>query len=68
MKGVDVSGTGDAYCGGFMVGLEETGDPVLACCYGSVSASFVLQGSGPPYVLRFSREKAERRVDQLRLD
>jgi ribokinase len=66
VKVVDVTGAGDAYCGGFMVGLEETGDPVLACCYGSVSASFVLQGFGPLYALRHSREEAERRVDQLR--
>jgi len=63
---VDVTGAGDAYCGGFMVGYDETADPVLAACYGSVSASFVLQGFGALYALRFSREDAEERLAQLK--
>jgi ribokinase len=46
--------------------LEETGDPVLACCYGSVSASFVLQGFGALHALQHSRKDAESRVEQLR--
>jgi ribokinase len=63
---VDVTGAGDAYCGGFMVGCQETGDPLLAACYAAVSASFVLQGFGALYALRFSRAQAERRLSELR--
>ncbi len=63
---VDVTGAGDAYCGGFMVGYQETGDPVLAGCYGAVSASFVLQGFGALYALQFSRAQAQARLDELR--
>jgi sugar/nucleoside kinase (ribokinase family) len=63
---VDVTGAGDAYCGGFMVGYQETGDPVLAGCYGAVSASFVLQGLGALYALEFSRDQAQARLDELR--
>lgn len=63
---VDVTGAGDAYCGGFMVGYQETGDPLLAGCYGAVSASFVLEGFGALYATRFSRGQAEARLNELR--
>jgi ribokinase len=63
---VDVTGAGDAYCGGFMVGYQETGDPLLAGCYGAVSASFVLQGFGALYALQFSRAQADARLSELR--
>jgi ribokinase len=63
---VDVTGAGDAYCGGFMVGYQESGDPVVAACYGAVSASFVLEGFGALYALRFSRHQAEARLSYLR--
>lgn len=63
---VDVTGAGDAYCGGFMVGYQETGDPLLAACYGAVSASFVLQGFGALYATQFQRAQAEARLNELR--
>ena len=63
---VDVTGAGDAYCGGFMVGYQETGDPVLAACYGAVSASFVLEGFGALYATQFNRAQAEARLNELR--
>ena len=59
---VDVTGAGDAYCGGFVVGFEETGDPALAGCYGAVSASFVLEGFGALYATRCTRDQAEARL------
>ncbi len=59
---VDVTGAGDAYCGGFMVGYAETKDPVIAACYGAVSASFVLQGFGALYALHYARSQAEARL------
>ncbi len=63
---VDVTGCGDAYCGGYMVGYDETQDPVLAGCYGAASASFVLEGFGALYGLRHSRQQAEQRLAHLR--
>jgi sugar/nucleoside kinase (ribokinase family) len=52
---VDVTGAGDGFCGGFMVGLAETGDAVRAALYGTVSASFVIEGYGALYALRALR-------------
>jgi hypothetical protein len=49
-----------------MVGYQETGDPLLAGCYGAVSASFVLQGFGALYALQFSRAQADARLSELR--
>jgi len=63
---LDVTGAGDAFCGGFMVGYAETEDPVLAGCYGAVSASFVLEGFGALYALRYTRAQAEERLAELR--
>jgi ribokinase len=47
----DVTGAGDAYCGGFLVGLAQTHDPVEAALRGSVSASIVIEGAGALYAL-----------------
>jgi ribokinase len=63
---VDVTGAGDAYCGGFMVGYLETQDPVMAGCYGAISASFVLEGYGALHALRYTRAQAEGRLAILR--
>jgi sugar/nucleoside kinase (ribokinase family) len=43
---VDPTGAGDAFCGGFLTGLIETGDPVEAALRGAVSASFAVEGCG----------------------
>ncbi|KAI8886212.1 Ribokinase-like protein [Backusella circina FSU 941] len=46
---VDVTGAGNAFCGGYCVGWVETGqDPVRSAYYGSVSASFVIEQVGVP--------------------
>jgi hypothetical protein len=42
----DVTGAGDAYCGGFLAGPVETGDPLEAALRGSVSSSLVIEGTG----------------------
>jgi len=63
---VNVTGCGDAYCGGYMVGYDETEDPVLAACYGTASASFVLEGFGALYALRHARQHAEQRLADLK--
>lgn len=44
---LDVTGAGDAFCGGFLAGLIATGgDPVLAAARGVVSSSFVVETRG----------------------
>lgn len=43
---VDPTGAGDAFCGGFLVGLLETGDVVEAAVYGAVSAAVVVETYG----------------------
>jgi sugar/nucleoside kinase (ribokinase family) len=65
-KTCDPTGAGDAYCAGFMVGYQETGDPYMAGLYGSVSASFVVEGYGAPYALGFSRNDAMKRLQWLK--
>ncbi|KUJ15943.1 pfkB family kinase [Mollisia scopiformis] len=45
---IDPTGAGNAFLGGFAVGLMETGDDVLASCYGAVAASLALEQIGLP--------------------
>ncbi len=63
---VDPTGAGDAFCGGFLVGLDETGDPWQAALYGTVSSSFIIEGFGAQYSLQFTRADAQQRLDYLR--
>jgi ribokinase len=63
---VDSIGAGDAYCGGFLAGLVETGDSLEAALRGTVSASFAVQGHGAQAGMGTSREEAERRLASLR--
>lgn len=63
---VDSTGAGDAFCGGFMVGLQETGNPIEAALCGSVSASFVIEGFGAMHALKVSPIEAMKRADFLR--
>ena len=65
-KVVDPTGAGDAYCGGFGVGLSQRGDPISAGLYGTVAASFVIEGFGADYALRYGAPQALRRLDLLR--
>jgi len=60
---VDVTGAGDAFCGGLMVGLAETADPIQAAQMGLVSASLVIEGYGAIYALEGDKGKA---LDRLR--
>ena len=48
---IDVTGAGDSFCGGFMVGFVQTGDPAQAVAYGLVSASLVIEGYGALYAI-----------------
>ena len=62
----DPTGAGDAYCGGFLVGLDETGDPFEAALYGTVSASFIIEGFGALYSSEVTRADAEARLHSMR--
>jgi fructoselysine-6-P-deglycase FrlB-like protein/sugar/nucleoside kinase (ribokinase family) len=43
---VDVTGAGDAFCGGFVAGLAQGLDPLDAARRGTVSAAFATEGVG----------------------
>jgi sugar/nucleoside kinase (ribokinase family) len=63
---VDVTGAGDAFCGGFMSGYIRTGDPFEAGLRGVVSASFAVEGVGALHGLHHGRSQAERRLRHWR--
>jgi len=65
-KIVDVTGAGNAYCGGFLVGYSQTGDPETAGLYGAVSASFAVEQVGIPYIDAAKQAEAQRRYQTLR--
>jgi sugar/nucleoside kinase (ribokinase family) len=43
---VDPTGAGDAWCGGFLAGLVETGDPIHAAHFGAVAAARIVSHFG----------------------
>ena len=45
-EAVDPTGAGDAFCGGFLAGLVETGDPVRAARFGAISAAAAIAHFG----------------------
>ena len=59
---IDVTGAGDAFCGGFMVGLAGMADPIHAAQMGLVSASLIIEGYGALYALQVNKEKADHRL------
>jgi sugar/nucleoside kinase (ribokinase family) len=64
----DVTGAGDAYCGGFLVGLDQTGDPLEAALRGGVSSSLVIEGTGALYALDALTGLSQARLHALRQD
>lgn len=63
-RAIELTGAGDAFCGGFLVGLAETGDLVRAACYGTVSASFVVETSSAlEALIDTDRARAVARLD-----
>jgi sugar/nucleoside kinase (ribokinase family) len=63
---VDPTGAGDAYCGGFLVGLHETGDLVEAAVCGTAAASFVVEERSALPLLGVERAAAEERASSIR--
>ncbi len=62
----DTTGAGYSFCGGFVVGWNETHDILEAALYGTISASFVIEGTGALHTVTVTREQAEDRLQQLR--
>lgn len=58
----DPTGAGDSFCGGFTVGMKETGDLVKAAMYGAVSSSFIIEHFSVVPSLGISRAEAEKRL------
>lgn len=63
---IDATGAGDAYCGGFMVGLQETGNPVEAALRGTIASSFVIEDFGALHTLHIPKDRAHDRLEYLR--
>ena len=63
---VNPAGAGDAFCGGFLAGYRQTFDPLQATLYGNISASLVVEGSGPFYALDALPGLAHARLEALR--
>lgn len=63
---VDPTGAGDAFCGGFLAGYRTSYDPIEAALCGNISASLVVEGSGPHYPLEALPGLAQARADSLR--
>lgn len=58
---VDVTGAGNAYCGGFVVGLGRGEEPAAAAARAAASASFALEQIGVPTFSAAKLADAERR-------
>ena len=65
-QAIDTTGAGDAYCGGFLAGLVETGDPLEAGLRGTVSASLAIEDYGAQAGMDPDRAEIDRRLAGLR--
>ena len=65
-EAVDPTGAGDAFCGGFLVGLARTRDAIQAALYGAVSASFIIEDFGVLHALNIDADQAHARLQSLR--
>jgi ribokinase len=55
---LDPTGAGDAFCGGFLAGLVETGDALVAARFGALSAARVVERFGADGALPHDRSAA----------
>ena len=63
---VDVTGAGDAFCGGFVGHFSAHGNPLEAAIAGTVSASFAIEDYGAMHVLRASPDVRDTRAQWVR--
>ena len=61
----DMTGAGDAFCGGFLAGYQQSEDPLRSAAFGNVSASLSMEGSGPFYPTEVLPGLAQARLDAL---
>lgn len=61
----DVTGAGDAFCGGLLAGLIRSGDLRIAAAHGTVSSSFVIESLGARRPPNFDRRIAAQRLEAL---
>ena len=59
---IDLTGAGDAFCGGFLAGFAATGDWSQAGAHGTVSASFAIGGIGTDALFEVDPTEAARRL------
>ena len=68
---VDPTGAGDSFAGammGYLASVQRADPATLlrAAAHGTAVASFTVQGFGPEHVAALSREKIDRRVEELK--
>jgi sugar/nucleoside kinase (ribokinase family) len=62
---VDPTGAGDAFCGGFLVGMAQSGDLVEAAALGSAAASFAVATENPLTMAGIDPEQTRSRARDL---
>ena len=62
----NLTGAGDAFCGGFLAGYRTSYDPLQATLCGNISASFAIEGSSPFYAIETMPGLASARLESLR--
>jgi sugar/nucleoside kinase (ribokinase family) len=62
---IDPTGAGDSWCGGFLAGLVETGDPLKAACYGSVAAARIVSHFGTDGALPVDQAACRADLDRI---
>ena len=62
---VDVTGCGDAFCGGFLVGWAASGDVARGCALGSAAAAVVAGGYGAAHALACDPDEARVHLDRI---
>lgn len=62
----DPTGMLDAFDGGFLVGFQQSRDPVEAVLHGNISAAIAGEGSGPYFLLECLPGLKEMRLEVLR--
>lgn len=61
----DVTGAGDAFCGGLIAGLSSSGKLDQAAKMGLASASFIIEGYGALYALNTDKRTIQKRLEYL---
>jgi sugar/nucleoside kinase (ribokinase family) len=62
---VDVTGGGDAFCGGFLSGYLQTNSTLAAAMCGTVSSSFVIEDFGSLHMFHLEKAQIQERLTNL---